>query len=104
MTQIKKETVQYLADLCRIAVTKEEQDFLITDLSRIVTYIEQLDEIDVKDVEPCNNVSTVITKTPLRSDTPQATLSHKDFIKNAPDQIAGLVRVPSVLKTNEDVI
>ncbi len=104
MTQINKETVLYLADLCRIAVTQDEQDSLMSDLSRIVTYIEQLNEIDTKDVKPCNNVSSKLTKTPLRDDIPKATLLQKEFIKNAPDHIAGLVRVPSVLKSTDDVM
>lgn len=98
MTQANKEMVHYLAKLSRIAVTKEEEELLLADLSKIIRYFEQLNEVDTTDIAPCTYLTPDTTKTPLREDVVKQSLSHDDFFKNTPDKIGGLVRVPTVLK------
>ena len=98
MSELTQETVEYLADLSRIACTEEQKSALLHDLAGIVRYVEQLNEIDTEGVEPCSFVNEYVTKTPVRDDVPKNTLPQKIFLENAPLATAGMVRVPLVLK------
>jgi aspartyl-tRNA(Asn)/glutamyl-tRNA(Gln) amidotransferase subunit C len=63
---LDKATVARIAALARIRVTEEEQTRLAGELSQILTWIEQLGEVDTQDVEPLSSV--VHQKLPLRED------------------------------------
>ena len=98
MTKANKEMLAYLAGLSRIAISEDEEASLTDDLSKILQYIEQLNEIDTDTVKPCTHVTKTATKTPLRDDTAENTLSRDRFLKTAPEHIGGLIRVPTVIK------
>lgn len=98
MAQLDKKMIKYLAELSRIAVNEEEEDSLLKDLKKIITYVEQLNEVDTAQVAPCTYVTQCVDKTPLRNDTVETTLTREQFLKGAPQQIAGMVRVPPVMK------
>lgn len=98
MTQIDKKTVHYLAKLCRIACTEEQEEALLQDMQKILGYVEQLNEVNTDNLDPCNFVTTNLSQTPLRDDIVGKTLSRDEFLKNAPAHIGGMIRVPPVLK------
>lgn len=54
--EINAETVQHLAQLSNIALTDDEGERLQQDLTNIVQYISQLDELDTDNVEPTYQV------------------------------------------------
>jgi|SRR5581483_12450673 len=99
MAHIDKKTVKYLAKLCRIACSEEQEEGLLRDMEEILSYIDQLNELDTKNVTPCNFVTEYIKKTPLRKDSEKNTLPSDEFLKGAPQQIGGMVKVPPVLKS-----
>lgn len=101
MAELDKNTIKYLADLSRIEVTSEEEDSLLKDLKKILGYVEQLNEVDTSQVAPCTYVTKALTETPLREDLPQPSLTREIFLKGAPQQISGMVRVPPVLKNEQ---
>lgn len=98
MAQLDKKMIKYLAELSRIAVNEEEEDSLLKDLKKIISYVEQLNEVDTTHVAPCTYVTQCVDKTPLRNDAVETTLTREQFLKGAPQQIAGMVRVPPVMK------
>lgn len=53
---ISHEEILHLAELSNISLSSNELDSLAVDLDRIIGYISQLDELDVKDVEPTYQV------------------------------------------------
>lgn len=101
MTTLDKSTVKYLAELSRIAVSPDEEEALLKDLKKILGYIEQLNEVDTSSIEPCTYVTKALSQTPLAEDIVQETLPRETFLKGAPQQIGGMVRVPPVLKQEE---
>jgi aspartyl-tRNA(Asn)/glutamyl-tRNA(Gln) amidotransferase subunit C len=101
MQKIEKSTVRYLANLARLAVSAEEEDALLTDLKKIINYVEQLHEIDTTDVPPCSYVTQCLTQTPVRKDEVTPTLERDTFLKLCPEKTAGMVRIPTVLKPEE---
>lgn len=101
MPKIEKKTVRYLANLARIAVAEEEEDALVSDLEKILGYVEQLQEIDTTDVLPCSYVTQSLTQTPVRKDEVIETLDKDAFLKLCPAKTASMVRIPTVLKPEE---
>ncbi len=54
--EVNQETIAHLAQLSSIALTESESQHLVGDISEIVTYISQLDELDTNNVEPTYQV------------------------------------------------
>src|SRR6185312_15460176 len=63
---LDKDTVARIARLARLKVPEEELAPLAAELSGILAWIEQLNEVDTKDVEPLASVSDVTL--PQRAD------------------------------------
>ena len=63
---LDKETVARIARLARLKVPDEELEPLAGELSGILAWIEQLNEVDTRNVEPMSSVSEVLL--PMRED------------------------------------
>lgn len=95
MADITKEQVEHVAHLARLAVTDEEVENLAKDLSAIIEYAEQLNELDTDNVEPTTHVLDL--KNVMRKDEPKEWITQEEALKNAPDAEDGQFRVPSIL-------
>jgi aspartyl-tRNA(Asn)/glutamyl-tRNA(Gln) amidotransferase subunit C len=100
MSKIDKEMIKKLTKLSRIDCTPEEQDALLNDLKEILVYFEQLQEVDTKNIPPCNQVLEDMVNV-MREDVVGSTMPREVFLANAPSQVGGMIRVPPVLKSNE---
>ncbi|WP_087974679.1 Asp-tRNA(Asn)/Glu-tRNA(Gln) amidotransferase subunit GatC [Oceanobacillus rekensis] len=98
MADISKEQVKHVADLARLAVTDEEVKTMADELSAIIGYAEQLNELDTEGVEPTTHVLDL--KNVMRKDEPKEWITHEEAMKNAPDQQDGQYRVPSIMADN----
>lgn len=99
MAEPNHETIKNLIQLSRIDCSPEEQESLLKDLKAILSYFEQLEEIDTKDVIPCLNVLEGMTNV-TRDDVVGEPMPRELFLANAPSQVGGMIRVPPVLKQN----
>lgn len=54
--EIKREDILHLAELSNFSISEEEAKRLGEDLSNIVRYISQLDELDTEGIEPTYQV------------------------------------------------
>ncbi len=97
MSHIEDKTVAHLAKLSRIAVTEEETKSLQKDLSRILDFVEQLDELDLEGSTLCNQIIKD-HKHLMRDDVVKDLLPRDAFLKNAPDHMGGMVKVPPIIK------
>lgn len=93
---IDKATVAKIAWLARVRVSDAEMTSLAGELSKILTFIEQLDEVDAAGVEPM----TSVVQMGLRRRPDGVTDGDKrdDVLKNAPDAMAGFFTVPKVVE------
>ena len=57
MTTISRDDVQHLAQLSSLQLSDDETDALQADISTILTYIQQLAELDTTGVEPTYQVT-----------------------------------------------
>lgn len=99
MATIDKQSIQNLIKLSRIECSEQEQESLVIDLAKVLSYIEQLQDIDTDNVTPCNTVLEDIGNV-LRDDVVGETLPREVFLSNAPSQVGGIIRVPPVIKSN----
>lgn len=98
MAQFDKNVLDHLKKLSRIDCTPEEEVDILNSLSRVLSYVEQLEKVDTKDAMPCNYVLKAMLKNRMRKDEVKDLLSRETFLSNVPDQIGGMIRVPPVLK------
>jgi len=93
---LDKATVARIATLARIKVPEAEQDSLAGELSKILTWIEQLNEIDTSGVEPM--ASVVHMTLPMREDVVTDGGRRDAILANAPQQAQGFFVVPKVVE------
>lgn len=84
---IDKETIVKVADLARIEVKAEEVEGLITEMSKILTFMEKLNELDTNDVAPLVYMN------------PEVNVFREDVVKQEIEVSAGLM---NAAKHNEE--
>ncbi len=93
---IDKDTARKVAHLARIAVKEEYLPKLAGELSAVLAFMEQLNEVDVDGIEPMTSV------TPLRLKRRQDVVTdgniQAQILKNAPDAREGFFAVPKVVE------
>jgi len=95
MSRISTDQVKHVANLARLAITEEEVEKFTKQLDKIITFAEQLNELDTENVKPTYHVLDM--KNVLREDVPQKGLPREEVLKNAPEHQDGQIKVPSIL-------
>lgn len=98
MIQFDDQFFQNLEKLCRIQFSAEEKKEMLKNMNNILKHMEELNEINTDNVQPCAYVSQQSFTNVLRKDAIGETLAREDFLSNAPDQIGGMIRTPPVMK------
>lgn len=93
---VDEATVRRIAKLARIAVTDEEAKSLQGELSSILQWVEQLEEVDVSNVEPMTSVVHMGMK--KREDVVSDGEYPDDIVANAPSKEDHFFVVPKVVK------
>jgi len=96
MSRISKEEVKHVAHLARLAITEEEAEKFTQQLDAIISFAEQLNEIDTTNIVPTSHVLEM--KNVMREDQAAKGLPVEEVVKNAPDHKDGYIRVPSILE------
>ena len=93
---INVDTVKKIANLARIEVKREELGDLATELSDIVSFMEELKDVDVANISPMTSVTPMnIT---LRDDQITDGDNPEEILRNAPDKNEGFFAVPKVIE------
>ncbi len=92
---LTEKDVRYVAKLSRLEVTDEETTRYTQQLSSILTYIEQLNALDTKDVEPLSHVLDL--KNVFREDVVTPSLTQAQVLSNAPEPQSGHFKVPKIM-------
>ena len=93
---VDTETVRKVAKLARIAVQEDELEPLAKEISGILDWVEQLQELDVDGVEPMT--SAVPMRLKRREDVVTDGDRRDDILGNAPDAREGFFAVPKVVE------
>lgn len=94
--KIDKDTLHKLAHLARLELKEEDESSYMEDLNEILTWVEQLNEIDTEGIEPITNMSFEVNV--FREDKIANQLPHDEALKNAPKKDEDFFRVPKFLE------
>ena len=94
--QVDEATVRRIARLARIKVTDAEVKALEGELSGILDWVKQLDEVDTKGVEPMTAVVSTTLK--MREDRVTDGGIADDVVANAPAREDHFFVVPKVVE------
>ena len=92
---IDKKLVKKIATLSRIKIQEKEVEKFSKELSKIITWVEKLNEGETKNITPIANPSDI--KIPLRKDEINDGKIEDKVLENAPEKKAGYFIVPKVV-------
>ncbi len=93
---IDKNQVKKVAKLSRISLDDNKLESLSKDLASILNFVEQLNELDTKKIEP---LSSIVDKTlEPRSDKINDGKIKNEILKNSPDKNEDFFIVPKVVE------
>lgn len=94
---ITEDTVRYVAKLARLSFDDDQAGKFQDQLSRILDYIEQLNEVDTEGVPPTSHVLASM-KNVFREDISGESVSNKEALSNAPQKKDNFFKVPKIIK------
>jgi aspartyl-tRNA(Asn)/glutamyl-tRNA(Gln) amidotransferase subunit C len=92
--------IEKLAKLSKLEFDDESKEAIKKDLTRMLDFVEQLNELDTEGVEPLIHVNE--EKNKYRADEVTETLSQKDALKNAPEHDGFYFKVPKVVENPDE--
>ena len=92
---ITRADVEKVSLLARLHLTEDELDTLTDELAQIVTYVDQLSEVDTQGVDPMAHAVEVCNV--FADDQVKSSLPREDALANAPRHNDQSYLVPPVL-------
>jgi len=89
--------VAYVAGLARMELTPQEEALFQTQLSHVLDYVQQLQQIDVSSV-PDTPVDPTLPTNVLREDLLKDSLPVADALLNAPKKANNLIMMPKIVE------
>ncbi|MGE3622375.1 MAG: Asp-tRNA(Asn)/Glu-tRNA(Gln) amidotransferase subunit GatC [Bdellovibrionales bacterium] len=93
---IDSATVAKIAHLARLKIPAEEQQQVAGELSKILDWVAQLDEVNVAGIEPLASVNDASLR--WREDVVNDGGKPADILANAPAKTADFFTVPKVIE------
>jgi aspartyl-tRNA(Asn)/glutamyl-tRNA(Gln) amidotransferase subunit C len=83
-----------------LAIPEDRLPEFTSKLESILSYVDQLREVNVEGVEPTAHAIPMTNV--LRADSPRPAMSLEDVLKNAPATDGPFFKVPKVIGADED--
>lgn len=93
---ISKQDVEHVANLARIKLTEAEKSKYTQELSRILAYVDELNEVDTTGIEPISQISHL--KNIARPDEITNLQDRENLLQNALAQEKGFIKVKKVFE------
>jgi aspartyl-tRNA(Asn)/glutamyl-tRNA(Gln) amidotransferase subunit C len=93
--RVDEKEVEKIANLAKITLTDKEKKKYSLQLSEILKYVEQLNEIDTENVQPLSHVQEVTNI--FRQDKVIPSLKKEEVFKNVPEVHGPYYQVPKVI-------
>ena len=94
-SSLDEAAVRHVARLARLKITDTEAALFAAQLSKVLEYVEQLNELDTYNVPP--TAHTLPVSNVFREDVVRSSWTPDQALHNAPDSHNGFFRVPKVL-------
>ena len=93
---IDQKTVKYISKLARISINEKKAKNLANDLTNIFKFIEKLNKLDTKNIEPLTSIAE--TKLHLREDIIKDANIRGQILENSPEKNKEYFVVPKVIE------
>lgn len=93
--KIDHETVDKIAHLARLELTEAEKQETMKDMTRILDFMDKLNEVDTSAVEPLVYMSGAVNV--LRDDVVKQEVTHEEALLNAPEKDEDFFHVAKVI-------
>ena len=90
--KIDREEARRIAELAHLEFDDEGLDRMASEMTKILTYIDQLREVDADQFEERGDAVT-----PMRDDEPRPSVDREEVARNAPAWRDGFFVVPKVI-------
>ena len=94
--KIDTKVVDELAHLARLSYENEAKQEIVTELNKIIAFVEKLEEINTDGIEPL--IYMVDETNITREDEMKQDVSQDEGLKNAPKKDSDYFRVPKVIE------
>ena len=91
-----KKTVSTIAYLSRLSLNEENEEKITEDLKNIIKFVDQLDQVDTKNIEPLASPLEKTAKT--RTDNVTAKNRKEVFLERSPKSNEDYFLVPRVVE------
>jgi len=88
--------IGHVALLARLKLSDEEKELFSRQVGSIIEYIDKMNQLDIKDIEPTAHVLQVSNV--FREDTSRPSLSREKALQNAPESNDNFYRVPKIIE------
>ena len=89
-------TIEYVGILAKLELSREEREAAKRDMSRMLDYVDKLNELDTEGVEPMSHLFHVHNV--FREDEVINADSREQILANAPEQKDGAFKVPRTIE------
>ena len=95
MTKISSSDVRKVAQLARLELPDDQIELYTAQIEEILSYVDQLQEIDTKNVPPTTRAVEVVNA--MREDLVDVKCLREDILNQAPHREGDFFRVPKIL-------
>ena len=95
MTKITSSDVRKVAQLARLELPEDQIETYTSQLEEILSYVDQLQEIDTQNVSPTTRAVEVVNA--MREDLVENNCSREEILNQAPNREGDFFRVPKIL-------
>ena len=93
--KIEKETIKKIAHLARLEFNEKDEESLAQDMTKILDWMDKLNELDTANVEPLIHMSEEVNV--MREDEVNNSITREEGLYNAPKKDSDYIRVPKFL-------
>ncbi len=95
--KITDEIIDYVAILAKLELSTEEKESAKTDMEKMLSYVDKLNELDTTNVVPMSHVFTI--QNVFREDVVTNGDGSMDALKNAPGEKREMFKVPRTIES-----
>ncbi len=95
-SKLTKTQVEYVAKLANLELGDKEIEKFSSQLSAILDYVSQLNEVDTKNVEPVAQITGL--ENVMRNDTTAPGLTNEEALSNASQKQDGFFKVKAIFE------
>jgi aspartyl-tRNA(Asn)/glutamyl-tRNA(Gln) amidotransferase subunit C len=102
MSDLDKKTVKHVAKLANLELKKKEVDKYLKQLSEVLNYVAELEEVDTNMVKVTSNTTEIVNATREDKIDSKNTLKQKEATSQAQNTYNGYFVVPMLLEERTD--